>query len=184
MSAGRFALPEPQVERLRGQLVRSVRKTCPPWLRSEADDLVQTALLRVLDARPEGAGDEAAEGSGAVASSYLRKAAYSAVVDEIRRRKRRSEVPLEDDDGVPAPVRSFTPDPERRSAARETGRAIRDCLGELVRPRRHAVTLYLQGHRIREVGDVMGWDRKRAENLIYRGLADLRRCLEGMGVHG
>jgi RNA polymerase sigma-70 factor (ECF subfamily) len=141
---------------------------------------VQTALLRVLDANPRGR--DGGEGTGEVSSFYLRKAAYSAVVDEIRRRKRRREVPLEDDDGAPAPIRTFTPDPESRSAARETGRAIRTCLGELVRPRRHAVTLYLQGHRIREVGDLMGWDRKRAENLIYRGLADLRRCLEGRGV--
>jgi RNA polymerase sigma-70 factor (ECF subfamily) len=172
-------VPEQQVERLRGQLVLSVRKTCPPWLRSEADDLVQTALLRVLDANPGGGGGE---GTDQVSSFYLRKAAYSAVVDEIRRRKRRREVPLDDDEGAPVPVQSFTPDPERRSAAREAGRAIRGCLGELVRPRRHAVTLYLQGYRIKEVGGAMGWDRKRAENLIYRGLADLRHCLEGRGV--
>lgn len=181
------AVPEEQVARLRVQLVHSVRKTCPAWLRADADDLVQTALLRVLDARPRAAADEGTDG---LSSSYLRKAAYSAVVDEIRRRRRRQEVPLEaEGDPAPpiavAPIRttaSAAPDPEQRSAGRETGRAIRDCLGELVRPRRQAVSLYLQGHRIKEVGDLMGWDAKRAENLIFRGLADLRSCLDQKGV--
>jgi hypothetical protein len=28
----------------------------------------------------------------------------------------------------------------------------------------------------------MGWDAKRAENLIFRGLADLRSCLDRKGV--
>ena len=185
---GADAVSEEQVARLRDQLVRSVRKTCPSWLRADADDLVQTALLRVLDARPAaGSG----EGTTELSSSYLRKAAYSAVVDEIRRRRRRQEVPLEDDrdaeSPLPAtPIRTTptaAPDPERRSAGRETGRAIRACLGELVRPRRQAVALYLQGHRIKEVGELMGWDAKRAENLIFRGLADLRSCLDRKGVH-
>jgi RNA polymerase sigma-70 factor (ECF subfamily) len=51
-----------------------------------------------------------------------------------------------------------------------------------VRPRRIATTLHLQGHRIREVGDLMGWTEKKAENLIYRGLADLRNCLKSQGI--
>lgn len=180
---------EVEIGRLRRQLVVSVRRTCPSWLGAEADDMVQTALLRVLDAGAKRSDDE---GSIELRASYLRKAAYSAVVDEIRRRKRRREIPLEDD-GVdvdpPAeagPIRALPadePDPERRSVSREAARAIRSCLGEMVRSRRRAVTLYLQGHRIKEVGALMGWDPKRAENLIYRGLADLRECLDRQGVH-
>jgi RNA polymerase sigma-70 factor (ECF subfamily) len=74
------------------------------------------------------------------------------------------------------------PDPEERTAGRETGRAIRDCLGRLVSPRRTAVTLHLQGHSIPEIGRLMGWDGKKADNLVYRGMADLRECLESKGV--
>jgi len=186
---GTQSFSEAEIGRLRQQLVHSVRRTCPSWLGAEADDMVQTALLRVLDA---GAKRRDGEGSAELATSYLRKAAYSAVVDEIRRRKRRREIPLEDD-GVDmdapiesGPIRALPanePDPERRSVSREVARAIRSCLGEMVRSRRRAVTLYLQGHRIKEVGALMGWDPKRAENLIYRGLADLRACLDRQGVH-
>jgi RNA polymerase sigma-70 factor (ECF subfamily) len=28
----------------------------------------------------------------------------------------------------------------------------------------------------------MGWTEKKAENLVYRGLADLRRCLSAKGL--
>ena len=54
--------------------------------------------------------------------------------------------------------------------------------GRLVLPRRLAVTLHLQGHTVPEAGSLLGWNAKRAENLVYRGLADLRDCLAGKGV--
>jgi len=62
------------------------------------------------------------------------------------------------------------------------GRAIRDCLLGLVTPRRLAVTLHLQGHTVPQAAEVLGWDAKRTENLVYRGLADLRVCLARKGV--
>jgi len=166
------------VEALRRQLVAAVRRTCPRWLTADADDLVQTALLRVLEIRRK------REGEAEFSAFYLRRAAHSSVVDEIRRRRRRAEVPLEPEDGG-EPSRplesSFAPDPERMSESRELGRAITECLGRMIRPRKMAVALHLQGHRIKEVGGILGWNEKKAENLIYRGLADLRSCLEDKG---
>lgn len=167
-------------DRLRERLERAVRQVCPRWLSSEADDLVQAAMIKVMDIVRR------REGTVELSAFYLRKTAYSAVVDEIRRRRRRREVPLEDDreeldrPGLDQPVED--PGPEQRTAGRELGGAIRECLAELIRPRRLAVTLHLQGHRIKEVGELMGWNAKKAENLIYRGLADLRDCLEAKGV--
>jgi RNA polymerase sigma-70 factor (ECF subfamily) len=75
------------------------------------------------------------------------------------------------------------PDPERRLQGREAGAAIRDCLGRLVRPRRRAVVLHLQGHSATEVAELLGYGLKRADNLIYRGLKDLRACLGNKGKH-
>lgn len=169
--------PSQEVAELRRQLVRAVQRTCPRWMTAEADDLVQTALLRVMEIKRR------REGDAEFSTFYLRRTAYSVVVDEIRRRRRRGEVPLEPEAEGEEPVRpAHDPDPEQVSASRELGRAISDCLGRLVSPRRIAATLHLQGHRIREVGDLMGWTEKKAENLIYRGLADLRECLQGRGI--
>ena len=37
--------------------------------------------------------------------------------------------------------------------------------------------------RIRNGAHPRGWTTKRAENLVYRGLADLRQCLERKGLN-
>lgn len=160
---------------LRHDLAQAVNRACPSWLRDQADDLVQIALLRVLGV------DRPSEGIVAFSSSYLRKAAYSAVVDEIRRRRRRREVALEDE-GNGEDLRGEAPDPEALFRARETGRAIRECLTRLIRPRKLAVTLHLQGYSVPELASALGWNAKKAENLVYRGLADLRECLDGKGM--
>lgn len=160
---------------LRAALTRAVASVCPPWLAAGAEDIVQVALLRVVEVCRRG------DGGCDFSSSYLRKAAYSAVVDEIRRLKRRREVPLEDEGSKFQPS-TLAANPEQTAAARQQGRAIRACLARLVRPRRLAVTLHLLGHSVPEAALLLNWSPKRAENLVYRGLADLRRCLEASGM--
>lgn len=166
-------------ERLRSELVRAVSRICPPWLASRADDLVQVALLRVLEVRRK------SEANSSISTSYLRKTAYSALIDEIRRCRRRREVSLETEEGgidPAAETRTPQPDPEEVSAGQEVGRAIRECLAQIVRPRRLAVALHLQGHSVPDIGRLMSWAPKKADNLVYRGLADLRECLVSKGV--
>jgi RNA polymerase sigma-70 factor (ECF subfamily) len=160
---------------LRADVARVVARACPAWLASRSDDLVQAVLMRVVAMQKQ------REGAAEFSTFYLRKAAHSALVDEIRRWRRRQEVGLQgevEDDSLAA----TQPDPERLSAGKQLGRAIRDCLQTLVRPRRLAVVLNLQGHSVPEVGQLLRWTSKRAENLVYRGLADLRHCLEGRGI--
>jgi RNA polymerase sigma-70 factor (ECF subfamily) len=172
-------LQEDDYAKLRADLVRAVARACPSWLANRADDLVQAGLMRVLEVHRR------REGNAELSPSYLRKVAYSAVIDEIRRWRRRREVPLESAEGGIDPVAetvSGSPNPEEQSAGRELGDAIRDCLARLVGPRRMAAVLHLQGHSVPEIGRLMGWDGKKADNLVYRGLADLRECLESKGV--
>jgi RNA polymerase sigma-70 factor, ECF subfamily len=164
---------------LHRDLVRAVDRVCPRWLADRSDDLVQVALMRVMEIQRK------REGTAEFSAFYLRKAAYSALVDEIRRLRRRQEVSLDSDDeegGTAFDPAAPEPDPERASAGRQIGRAIRDCLGGMVPPRRHAVTLNLQGHSVPEIGRLLGWTAKKAENLVYRGMADLRGCLSGKGI--
>jgi RNA polymerase sigma-70 factor (ECF subfamily) len=164
---------------LAAAMARAVRRQCPGWLADHAQDIAQAALAKVM------ASERAREGERPLTSFYLHRVAHSVLVDEIRRRKRRPEVPL---DGVTAAgeeVRTVEPaaasDPERDASFRQLGAAVRDCLAAAKRERRLAVTLYLQGHTVPETARILGWDAKRAENLVYRGLADLRQCLLGKG---
>ena len=73
-------------------------------------------------------------------------------------------------------------DPERAAASEEIGRGIQTCLAHMKRDRRLAVTLYLQGHTVTEAARILEWPVKRTENLVYRGLADLRACLASKGM--
>lgn len=160
---------------LNDKLARAVASVCPRWLAEQRDDIVQVALMRVMEIRRK------SEEEREFSSSYLWRTAYSALIDEIRRLRRRQEVPLEEggEDGWDAP----SPGPEHDARGREIGEGIRQCLATLVRPRRLAVTLYLQGHTVPQVARLMGWSTKRADNLVYRGISDLRRCLTERGIN-
>ena len=163
-----------ELAELRSQLVAAVARVCPRWLAGQAEDIVQVALIRLLELRRSG-------GIAEPGPSYLKKVAYSVMVDELRRRYRRQEVGMGDSVALDVTPGS-DPDPERRAAAREIDLGITDCLAELVPPRRLAVTLHLQGYSVPEAARTLGWTTKRAEHLTYRALEDLRRCLSGKGL--
>jgi RNA polymerase sigma-70 factor, ECF subfamily len=154
-------IPAADTEGMRSILVRAVACHCPAWLGSQAEDLVQTALLRMME-RPT------PEGTGPPRASYLWRVAFSVVIDEIRRRKRTQSYQTE----AESRVGQTSPGPD-------LGAEIRDCLAQLPEARRLSVTLHLQGFRLSEVATALRWSEKRVENLIYRGLADMRRCLRG-----
>lgn len=154
---------------------RAVERLCPTWLSADRDDIVQNTLLRLHQTGP------ASEGKGGLAASYIWKTVYTVMIDEIRRRSRRPEVALDDTDSASTLVRS-DPSPEAVTAGRQLGSAIRECLRALVPSRRAAVVLHLQGHSVPEIATLLGWNEKKAENLVYRALAGLRSCLQTKGV--
>ena len=150
-------------------------RVCPAWLADRRDDLVQVALMRVMAVLKK------SEWKRELGASYLGRVAYSALVDEIRRLRRRREVPLTDEESAEPRRPAPGPDPEKTSMARQIGRGSRACLAGQVRSRRLAVTLNLQGHSVPEAARLLEWTVKKTENLVYRGLADLRICLSKKG---
>lgn len=167
-------ISEDDLSLLRQRLVRAAARICRGPLVVHVEDIVQMALMKVAEGVSRG------EVNRQVPSSYLSRTAYCVLVDEVRRQRRRREVPLDETAGTE--LQANVGNPERAGADREIRRAVRDCLMTLVRPRRLAVTLHLQGHSIRESAQLLDWPPKRVDNLVYRGLADLRRCLTGKGI--
>lgn len=163
---------------LRQDLVRAVARLCPRWMADRRDDLVQAAVMRVMQIT--GRRSAAGEGNRSLSTSYLYRVASSVLVDEIRRLRRRNETDLQDE--AAAPVAIGTENPERGMASMEIGRGIQDCLLGMKRERRLAVTLHLQGHSVPEAARILDWAAKQTENLVYRGLADLRACLMAKGI--
>jgi RNA polymerase sigma-70 factor, ECF subfamily len=159
---------------LRTHLSRAVGRICPRMLADRREDLVQDCLIRVMDVARK------SEGERHLPSSYLYKVAHSVLIDEIRRVRRRRETSLEE--GEPVPTESASGNPEEAAAGQEIGRGILECLACLLRDRRLGVTLYLLGHTVPEAAHILDWSAKKTENLVYRGLADLRECLVAKGI--
>lgn len=162
-------------EALRAKLTRVVAQACPAWAAAQQEDIVQAAMLRVLRLRARG------EHEGALPDAYVWRTAYCATIDELRRIRAKREVPLASESRPDLPdLRSRGPEHDTHAA--EISAAIRECLATLNAERRHAVTLHLQGHSVPETGRLLGWSTKRAENMVYRGLAELRQLLSKKGL--
>lgn len=159
-------------EQIRQVLERAMVRICPDWLQSSRDDLIQSAMLRILERHLPG------EGKPALKASYLYKTAHSVLIDEIRRVQRRGETPLEQS---PAIEDRQSADPYQMTVGESLSKALRECLARLTRSRCLSVTLHLQGHRIPEIARLLAWRSKQADNNVYRGLADLRQCLKEKG---
>lgn len=158
---------------LRRRLHAEVMRYCPKVLRDRVDDIVQLAWMRL-----EAAGKRDAR-NRLPGTSLIKRVAFCAAMDENRRLTRRREVPIESGPERAAPQ---SVDPERAAEGSEVRRALQDCLFGMLENRRLAVTLHLQGHSTPVTGRLLGWSTAKTESLVYRGLADLRRCLEEKGV--
>lgn len=172
----RRSLPEADWNELRERLMQSVVRICPAWLSDRRDDLVQSSMMRVMAIL------EKSEGDRELGASYLSRVVYSALIDEIRRLRRRQEVALEDEETGEIRTATLHPDPETSSMGLQIGRGIQECLNAQAQSRRVAVILNLQGHSVPEAARLLEWTVKKTENLVYRGIADLRRCLNKKGL--
>jgi RNA polymerase sigma-70 factor, ECF subfamily len=163
------------IDALRGVILATVRKISSPRLRPLAEDMAQDVLMRVVEIRRREWGDRP------IPASYLYRAAYNAVLDEVRRRRHAMEESGHGEE-VFGTVSDGAAGPERSAASGEVAAAIRDCLRRLVASRKRALALYLEECSVAEVAAALGYTVKKASHLIYRGLVDLRTCLAGKGV--
>jgi len=115
-------------------------------------------------------------------ASYIYRAAISASIDIIRRRRARRFEAASLDDGVA----DLASDPRRRADAglegTELAATVHRAIGLLAESRRAVVRMHLAGYERHEIADLLGWTEPKTRNLLYRGLADLRQILESWGV--
>ncbi len=159
---------------IRQRLSRAIASVCPAAMKAHSEDIVQLAMLRLAKVRRQGTD------AAPLPAAYLWRVAYSTTIDELRKlQSRQRTVERATEASVAGPT--AVPAPDSSAEAQQLGTAIRACLRGLGDNRRRAVNLYLQGHTVPEAGSMLGWNRKRTENLVFRGLADLRSCLHGKG---
>lgn len=149
----------------------------PMWLRPlrhpRHEDLSQDAVVSVLTRARRSP-------QTPLTAAYFRRAVRNAELGEVRKRARRQTL-----ESCNAPLlerRRPDGDPERRLLSRQLGEEIRTAIASLSAERREAVILYLRGAPLREVAQMLHVDRKRADNLVHRGLAALRSTLRARGI--
>jgi RNA polymerase sigma-70 factor (ECF subfamily) len=144
---------------------------------ADLDELEQEVRIRLWRALAE------RHTIDAVHTSYVYRAAASAALDLIRRRRARPEDPMMAErasGAVPGLAAGDEPHGllERRELAARIDRAVAD----LAEPRDVVVRLHLAGYDRFEVARLLGWTEPKVRNLLYRGLADLRAALLEQGI--
>jgi RNA polymerase sigma-70 factor (ECF subfamily) len=143
---------------------------------ADLDELAQEVRVRLWGALSS---DERID---AVSPSYLYRAATTAAIDIVRRRRSARGDSLDVVDDAEVSARRSPVTPERDATLRELGERVEEALQSITASRRPVVRMYLAGYGTTEIGELMGWTEAKARNLVYRGLGDLRVRLRAMGI--
>jgi RNA polymerase sigma-70 factor (ECF subfamily) len=139
----------------------------------DLEEIVQDLRIRLWRALQRGG-----EKNPAASPSYVYRAAMSAALDLLRRRRagplgRPVELDLVSDTLLARGADSADDEAEQVTA-------LGCALEQLMPERRLAVRLHLDGKTRDAIAELTGWSEARTRNLLYRGLADLRTHLEGV----
>ncbi|NIR45377.1 MAG: RNA polymerase sigma factor [Gemmatimonadetes bacterium] len=138
----------------------------------DADEVLQEVRIRLWRSL------SASEKILAVPPSYVYRVAVSAALDLFRRRRARREDPV---DWLDDRCSSRAARPDQALGASEMADELSRSIAALAKPRRVVVRLHLAGYHRTEIARLLNWTEAKTRNLLYRGLADLRRQLVEVG---
>jgi len=110
--------------------------------------------------------------------SYFKKVINSSVIDHLRK-ARREDILLrhEKQKHIAEIGHSYSKEAAHKKIFEETvGRAV----NRLIHSRRQVVKLYLLNFSVQDISSYMNWSVDKTRNLLYRGLADLRKSLKDL----
>jgi RNA polymerase sigma factor (sigma-70 family) len=113
-------------------------------------------------------------------ASYIKKIVDTVVIDQLRLLKKDEHLyRLEKQKQVAEQLNGYRPEVLRNALMKE---AVGKAVESLIESRRNVVKLYLFELSIEEISRFYGWSLHKTRNLLYRGLADLKRSLKGADV--
>ncbi len=111
-------------------------------------------------------------------SSYIKKIVNSSVIDQLRK-LRREEGVFNHEKLIAERELAYSLELARFRGLEETvGKAV----DTLLDSRRQVVKLYLLNLSIDEIAGYLHWSTGKTRNLLYRGLADLKKALKAMDI--
>jgi RNA polymerase sigma factor (sigma-70 family) len=113
-------------------------------------------------------------------ASYIKKIVDTVVIDQLRLlRKDEQLYRMERQKQVAEQLNGYRPEVLRNALMKE---AVGKAVESLIESRRNVVKLYLFDLSIEEISRFYGWSLHKTRNLLYRGLADLKRFLKKADV--
>lgn len=143
---------------------------------ADVDEVLQEVRIRLWRTFPE------SEQIERVNASYVYRTAASAALDLLRRRRGKAAQRTESVDARGDALPPDRREPHGELEGRELTEQIVRALGSIPASRRPVVRMYLAGYTREEIGRLLGWTEAKTRNLLYRGLADLRRRLGEIGI--
>jgi RNA polymerase sigma factor (sigma-70 family) len=134
----------------------------------EAEDLTADVFLRAVRA------EERFDPTRASARTWLFRIARNALLDHLRRERRRCQVPI----GALRDLRSESPSPEERVLwEEEVARLLSAVAGLAARDREVIGLRYGSGLETREVAEILGVAEPAARTRLWRALGRLRKAM-------
>jgi len=113
-------------------------------------------------------------------SSYIKKIVNSSVIDQLRKSRREEGILFHEKLKEISDRKSFyIMDRAHNSGLKEI---IGESVDSLIESRRKVVRLYLLNMTIEEIATLLNWSKDKTRNLLYRGLADLKKKLKENGI--
>ena len=140
------------------------------------DEAMQELRIRLWRAFP--GSDQLA----AVSAGYVYRAAVTAALMVLRRRRAKRESGVEVTQRFEESTPTREPGPAETLDESELAERVARAIDELPSARQAVVRLHLRGYHREEIAELLGWSEAKTRNLLYRGLDDLRALLAGRGI--
>ncbi|HJU73361.1 MAG TPA: sigma-70 family RNA polymerase sigma factor [Gemmatimonadaceae bacterium] len=140
------------------------------------DEVIQEVRISLWRARP------AASQLAAIGPGYVHRAAVSAALTVLRRRRAKRESASALSPEIEQVAADPKTNPQESLEQAELHAQLRAAVAALDLPRQTVVRLHLHGYQRDEIAKLLGWSEAKTRNLLYRGLADLRQILTERGI--
>jgi RNA polymerase sigma factor (sigma-70 family) len=140
------------------------------------DEAIQELRIRLWRSFPGN------EQLAALSPGYVYRAAVTAALIVLRRRRAKRESGVEMTPQLVETTAASSPTPEEMLDESELAYRLARAVDELPPPRQAVVRLHLRGYHREEIAELLGWSEAKTRNLLYRGLDDLRGLLAQRGI--
>lgn len=113
-------------------------------------------------------------------AAYIRKVVNSTVIDFLRKKRREEGIYIYAKQNKISEIKNPYLDNELDMG--EFKRIVDSALESLIDSRRKVVKLFLLNMTIEEISIFFNWSKNKTRNLLYRGLADLKKILKDMNL--